>query len=86
MNNKLISTMFRKFNSFIPIGLCLIIAYGCSSEIQKAQDAFDNGDYGAAFRKLEPLAEKGNAHAQFRLGVMYKTGSGVLKDYKNAIK
>jgi hypothetical protein len=33
-----------------------------------------------------PLAEQGNAEAQYDLGVMYLRGQGVLQDYKEAVK
>jgi TPR repeat protein len=32
------------------------------------------------------LAEKGDAHAQFRLGAMYASGHGAPKDYKKAMQ
>ena len=35
---------------------------------------------------LRPLAEEGNADAQFNLGFMYYTGKGVEQDYDKAVK
>jgi hypothetical protein len=36
--------------------------------------------------ELQAKAEKGDAEAQFYLGVMYENGNGVLKDYTEAVK
>lgn len=43
------------------------------------------GDYEAAFRELEPEAKRGNAEAQYHLGVMYDTGQGVPKNASKAV-
>jgi len=39
-----------------------------------------------ALREWRPLAEQGNANAQFFLGVMYDKGRGVPQDYAEAVK
>jgi TPR repeat protein len=44
------------------------------------------GDYATALREWRPLAEQGDASAQFNLGVMYYKGEGVLQDYKESVK
>ena len=46
--------------------------------------AYDRGDYATAFRELKPLAEQGDAVAQYHLGNMYRTGRGVPQDYAEA--
>jgi len=43
-------------------------------------------DYATALREWKPLAEHGNAHAQFYLGVLYHSGHGVQKDFVQAYK
>jgi TPR repeat protein len=48
------------------------------------ETAYDNGDYAAAFRVWEPMAEQGNALAQLELAKMYLYGKGVPQDYKVA--
>jgi len=48
--------------------------------------AYDRGDYATAIRELRPLAEQGNADAQFNLGVMYANGLGGPQDYSRAVK
>jgi TPR repeat protein len=44
------------------------------------------GDYATALREWKPLAEQGDADAQFNLGVMYYKGEGVLQNYKESVK
>ena len=41
---------------------------------EDAVDAYARGDYAKALRLIRPLANDGNATAQFNLGVMYLTG------------
>jgi len=48
--------------------------------------AYERGDYAAAFRLMRPLAEQGDASAQFNLGIMYSEGKGVTQDYAEAVK
>ncbi len=53
---------------------------------EKAGEAYGRGDFATAFQLLRPLAEQGNASAQFNLGVMYENGQGVPRDYAEAVK
>ncbi len=48
--------------------------------------AAKRGDHATALREWRPLAEQGNAKAQFNLGVMYDRGLGVPQDYAEAVK
>jgi len=43
-----------------------------------AEAGFDEGE--AALRELKPLAEQGDAIAQFNLGILYSKGWGVARD------
>jgi len=43
-------------------------------------DALKRKDYVAAEKQLRPLAEKGDAEAQYRMGLMYEYGAGVPAD------
>lgn len=45
-----------------------------------------NGDYEIAFQELEPAAKRGNAEAQYHLGVMYDAGQGVAQDAGKAFR
>lgn len=73
--------------------ICLMIAVllgsvggSWSADFQKGFTAAQSGDYATALREWTPLAEQGDAIAQFNLGVMYETGQGVPQDYKTAVK
>ena len=57
-----------------------------SADFQKGFDAYERGDYATALREWTPLAEQGDARAQYNLGLMYYNGYGVLQDYKTAVK
>ena len=43
--------------------------------------AFEAGDYAAAKKILMPLANAGNADAQYNLGLMYEQGAGVAQSW-----
>jgi len=47
---------------------------------EDAVDANARGDYAKALRLIRPLANDGDATAQFNLGLMYLTGHGVQQD------
>ena len=40
-------------------------------------EAYDKGDYETALKEWRPLAEQGNAKAQFNLRFMYRNGKGI---------
>jgi TPR repeat protein len=48
--------------------------------------AAKRGDYVTALRFWRPLAEHGNATAQYNLGLIYENGRGVPQDPVNAVK
>ncbi len=47
---------------------------------EDAVSAADRGDYTRAAQLLRPLAEQGNALAQYNLGVLYRKGRGMPQD------
>ena len=51
-----------------------------------AARAYDVKNYSKAARLYKPLAQKGNARAQFWLGALYYNGEGINKDLKEAEK
>ena len=57
-----------------------------AADFQAGVAAYQKGDYAAALREWTPLAEQGDANAQYNLGVMYIEGQGVSQDYKQAAK
>jgi tetratricopeptide (TPR) repeat protein len=59
---------------------------GGVKDTDAAYAAYQKGDYSTALRHLRPLADQGDARAQFVLGVMYAEGQGVPQDYAEAVK
>jgi uncharacterized protein len=55
-----------------------------SAQVEPARVAFDKEDYAAAYKLYQPLAEKGGAEAQYRLGLMHKFGWGAARDHSVA--
>ena len=70
----------------IILSLILVVPVVYADDYQDGVDAFDKKDFKAALKKLKPLAEKGHAKAQKKLGEMYGNGKGVPQDYKKAVK
>ena len=58
---------------------------GCGADFQKGLSAVQTGDFVTALREWEPLAEQGDAYAQYNLGLMYFNGLGVPLNYKTAV-
>src|SRR4051812_42599087 len=48
--------------------------------------AYDKGDYEAALKLLKPEAEKGDAEAQVRYGLLFAKGLGTASDPAEAFK
>ena len=73
------------------LALTFLFLFGCSSvvfadDLQDGLDAAVRGDYKTAYKLWLPLAEQGDAEAQYNLGVMYEHSLGVPQDYKEAFK
>ncbi len=52
-----------------------------AEEFVDGVNALNRGQYEAAMEILTPLAEQGNATAQYDIGTMYDKGQGVEQDY-----
>ena len=71
--------------------MILLIALAISMPVfaqsgDAALEAAQKGDYATALSIWRPLAEQGNAAAQFNLGLMYEKGDGVEKDEQEAAR
>lgn len=64
----------------------VVIALASTPDLDSGDAASERGDYAAALREWRPLAEQGDAKAQFDLGLMYKYGLGVERDYGEAVR
>src|SRR5262249_8326438 len=65
--------------------LCLGLAAPVAAAFEDGLDAYRRGDYATAMRRWRPLADKGNADAQSRLGFMYQNGRGVPQNDAAAV-
>ena len=66
----------------------LLIAFSSSvfaQNFDKGMQAARSGDYKAALGEWTPLAEQGNALAQYYVGLMHQNGQGVPKDLSGAV-
>jgi len=65
--------------------LATIVA-SARADLQSGLGALDRSDYATALRELTPLAERGDATAQFNLGNIYLYGWGIKKNEVEAAK
>ena len=56
------------------------------ADYQDGLEAYERGDYATAMQEWRPLAEQGDAIAQYNFGLMYAFGQGVVQDYAEAVK
>ena len=80
MKRLIITMCFSLSLSTVSIGM------SWSGDYQKGLDAAQNGNYTAALKEWRPLAEQGHSESQFVLGLLYRNGKGVEKDFSTAIK
>ncbi len=57
-----------------------------AEQFDNATKAYEYKDYATALKLIRPLAEKGNAKAQYNLGLMYYEGDGVRADLNETFK
>ena len=62
--------------------LATLLIFSCvtawAADFAKGLAAAKAGDYATALAELKPLAEQGDASAQFNSGLMYDNGYGVV--------
>ena len=66
-----------------PIAVVLSIvclAVPAWADYKAGEDAYNRGDFTTALREWRPLAERGEALAQYNLGLLYRKGRGVPQD------
>ena len=56
------------------------VGLSANADFDEGAAAYSTGDYATALREWQPLAEQGDAVAQFYLGLMYRKGQGVPQD------
>ena len=71
--------MLLRFISILLLSIsCLAVPVW--ADFQAGMDANNRGDYATALREWRPLAEQGDALAQYNLGLLYRKGRGVSQD------
>jgi TPR repeat protein len=78
--------MRRPAAAFILIISLLVCCSDNRGTIEDAEKAYNSGDFHTAYRVYKPLAEQGNARAQFNIGMMYESGRGVPQNYAEMMK
>ncbi len=76
----------RGATMLLAVVVVLTAAPAWAADLQAGADAYAQGDYATAVKELRPLAEEGDADAQFNLGVMYAKGQGVPQDDTEAAR
>jgi len=70
------------------LGLILIsfAVLGVAADFKVGLEAYQRGDFASALAQWEPMAQAGDAHAEYNLGLIYAAGKGVPQDYAKAIE
>ena len=71
----------------LPVALALSIVCLVApawADFQAGMEAYNRGDFKIALREWQPLAEQGDARAQFYFGLLYENGDGVPLGYTKA--
>ncbi len=78
--------MKQPIKGFLAGGVLALALFGIAAArpLEHGEAAYLRGDYATAMSLWRPLAERGNAVAQARLGWMYEKGEGVPQDYAQA--
>ena len=63
----------------------MVLSPARAHDLNDGMLAAEAGDYRTAVSKWQPLAQQGDALAQFNLALMYHSGSGVSADERAAV-
>ena len=79
--------MKHQIKTLLAGGLLVFALFGTAmaGPLEDAKTAYAKGDYATAFQILRPLAEHGDVHTQLSVGLMYREGQGVQRDYAQAV-
>jgi TPR repeat protein len=79
--------MFHNYIKTLFLIAGLVAAIGVHADaLEDGHTAFDAKHYKQAYTLWKPLAEHGNADAQYNLGLLYMNGLGVEKNDRMALK
>jgi hypothetical protein len=88
-NNKPASrrTILKRFHQLTAsLVLSLCISTASAATLEEAKAAIQAKDFKTAAAIYNELAEKGDAKAQYNLGLMYSRGDGVKQNFNEALK
>ena len=75
------------------LAICVCLVIGCGEQRDRGErtqpepvGGVDVPEEAKEFEKTKALAEKGDAKAQYNLGLMYFNGRGGKQDFKEAVK
>jgi uncharacterized protein len=77
-------SVYRHLAAASAAAALFLAAGNASADVKKGVDAWQAGNFNAAIAEWRPLAERGDADAQFNLGQAYKLGRGVPMDMRIA--
>ena len=64
--------------------LFILFAIPLRADFKSGLVAYDRGDFRAALQEWLPVAQRGDANAEFNIGLLYAAGKGVQRDYRQA--
>ncbi len=68
------------------LALCILVV-PASADFRAGRDAYERGDIAAALGQWRPDAERGDANAQYNVGLLYaRGGEGVPRDFAEAAR
>lgn len=80
MISRILASTFLAFLAF-----AALIPAARADALEDANKAYYKREYETAFDLFKPLAEQGNAEAEYRVGWMYMYGLGIYRSYPDAI-
>lgn len=79
--------IFKRFLRLLLLALMPLVSTPLlAADFASGMRAYETGNFEAAIRELSPLAEQGNAKAQYQMGLIYHNGDGIPQSYKEASK
>jgi TPR repeat protein len=67
------------------LSLCFA-GLAAAADFKVGLEAYQRGDFAAAAQEWTPLAEAGDAHAQYNMGLLCAAGKGVTQDFNQAVE
>jgi TPR repeat protein len=74
--------VLQKLVLFVIVNLCAGVV--CYADFDAGLAAYDHGDYATAVREWQPIADRGDANAEYNMGLLFACGQGVPLDYQKA--